>query len=112
MTGATGWAVPLACTAALATLEIFRDQPVLEQNRERAAWLERLAAKPADLRAEFDRRMAGTLPAGYAAASPCCRLAEGKGKSGACLARRQAGHHCESGRNVPSSARLAHSCRG
>ena len=35
---------------------------------ERAAWLERLAAKPADLRAEFDRRMAGTLPAGYAAA--------------------------------------------
>lgn len=36
---------PLACTAALATLEIFRDQPVLEQNRERAAWLAR-AAEP------------------------------------------------------------------
>ncbi|MEN3112343.1 adenosylmethionine--8-amino-7-oxononanoate transaminase [Uliginosibacterium paludis] len=34
----------LACTAALATLEIFRDEQVLAQNLERAAWLARAAA--------------------------------------------------------------------
>lgn len=32
---------PLACTAALATLGLFRDQPVLERNRELAARLAR-----------------------------------------------------------------------
>jgi adenosylmethionine---8-amino-7-oxononanoate aminotransferase len=36
---------PLACTAALATLEIFRDENVLVHNRQRSAWLAD-AAKP------------------------------------------------------------------
>ncbi|PIO97972.1 transketolase [Pleomorphomonas carboxyditropha] len=31
----------------------------------RKAWQERLAARPADVRAEFERRMGGALPAGY-----------------------------------------------
>ncbi|WP_018609657.1 adenosylmethionine--8-amino-7-oxononanoate transaminase [Uliginosibacterium gangwonense] len=39
---------PLACTAALATLEIFRDGKVIERNKERASWL----AQAADLLAE------------------------------------------------------------
>lgn len=34
----------LACTAALATLEIFRDDKVLESNRQRAGWLADAAA--------------------------------------------------------------------
>ncbi|RJL16505.1 transketolase [Paracoccus siganidrum] len=33
--------------------------------RERAAWQARLAAKPADIRAEFERRLSGALPDGY-----------------------------------------------
>lgn len=36
---------PLACTAALATLEIFRNEQVLEHNQQRASWLAR-AAEP------------------------------------------------------------------
>ena len=35
---------PLACRAALATLDIFRDDAVLDANRTRAAWLDEHAA--------------------------------------------------------------------
>jgi len=36
---------PLACRAALATLDIFEEDDVLTANRERAQWLERLLAE-------------------------------------------------------------------
>ncbi len=39
----------------------------------RAAWEERLAGKPAALRTEFERRLSGDLPAGYAAAVTALR---------------------------------------
>src|SRR5690606_31891673 len=39
---------PLACSAALATLSIFRDEPVLERNRATAARMAALAAPFAD----------------------------------------------------------------
>lgn len=47
---------PLACRAALACLDIFRDEPVLERNRARAAQLDALLAPlRADARIEHAR---------------------------------------------------------
>jgi adenosylmethionine-8-amino-7-oxononanoate aminotransferase len=54
---------PLACSAALATLAIFREQPVLQRNRELAA---QLSARLAPLRAHpnvADVRQTGMIAA-------------------------------------------------
>ncbi|MEQ9126180.1 MAG: transketolase, partial [Alphaproteobacteria bacterium] len=47
---------------------------------KRKAWEARLAAAPADLRAEFERRMAGDLPAGFADAMAAYRKSVAEAK--------------------------------
>lgn len=54
---------PLACRAALATLDIFRDQPVLERNRELAAHLAARLAPLADHPHVADVRQTGMIAA-------------------------------------------------
>ncbi|WP_341679425.1 adenosylmethionine--8-amino-7-oxononanoate transaminase [Niveibacterium sp. SC-1] len=52
---------PLACRAALATLDLFASEDVLARNRERAAMLERLAAPLARHAAVRDFRRCGMI---------------------------------------------------
>jgi len=54
---------PLACTAALATLDIFRDDDVLERNRGLAAHLGRRAAELEELDHVAEVRQAGMIVA-------------------------------------------------
>jgi len=54
---------PLACTAALATLDIFRDDGVVERNRALAAHLGRRAAELAELDHVAEVRQAGMIVA-------------------------------------------------
>jgi adenosylmethionine-8-amino-7-oxononanoate aminotransferase len=54
---------PLACTAALATLEIFRDDDVIANNRALAAHLGRRAAELAQLRHVAEVRQQGMIVA-------------------------------------------------
>jgi adenosylmethionine-8-amino-7-oxononanoate aminotransferase len=54
---------PLACTAALATLEIFRDDGVIARNRSLAAHLGRRAAELAQLRHVAEVRQQGMIVA-------------------------------------------------
>jgi adenosylmethionine-8-amino-7-oxononanoate aminotransferase len=64
---------PLACTAALATLEIFRHDKVVETNLQRARWLAEAAAPIAAHRSVKNLRQQGMIlafdvdaPAGFA----------------------------------------------
>lgn len=61
---------PLACTAALATLEIFRDEGVIEANRTRAAWLAQAAAPLGEHPAVCQLRQQGMILAFDVAAAP------------------------------------------
>lgn len=54
---------PLACRAALATLDIFRDEPVLERNRELAAHLARRLAPLREHPQVADVRQTGMIAA-------------------------------------------------
>ncbi|WP_426663094.1 adenosylmethionine--8-amino-7-oxononanoate transaminase [Rhodanobacter aciditrophus] len=54
---------PLACSAALATLAIFRDEPVLERNRAQAAHLARRLAPLADHPHVAEVRQTGMIAA-------------------------------------------------
>ena len=54
---------PLACTAALETLAIFRDEPVLERNRATAAHMSRRLAEFADHVNVADARQTGMIAA-------------------------------------------------